>query len=39
MNTFLNVLLVILIVVGVALETFRELEAQLTVRNYKNYLK
>ncbi|MBQ2737858.1 MAG: preprotein translocase subunit SecY [Clostridia bacterium] len=29
----------LLIVVGVALETFRELEAQLTVRNYKNYLK
>ncbi len=29
----------LLIVVGVALETFKELEAQLTMRNYKNYLK
>ena len=29
----------LLIVVGVAIETFRELEAQLTMRNYKNYLK
>lgn len=28
----------ILIVVGVALETFRELEAQLTMRNYKGFL-
>ena len=28
----------ILIVVGVAIETFRELEAQLTMRNYKGFL-
>ena len=28
----------LLIVVGVALETFRELEAQLTMRNYKGFL-
>ena len=28
----------ILIVIGVALETFRELEAQLTMRNYKGFL-
>jgi len=25
-------------VVGVALETFRELEAQMTLRNYKGFL-
>ena len=28
----------LLIVVGVALETFRELEAQMTLRNYKGFL-
>ena len=28
----------LLIVVGVVLETFRELEAQLTMRNYKGFL-
>ena len=28
----------ILIIVGVVLETFRELEAQLTMRNYKGFL-
>ena len=28
----------LLIVVGVAIETFRELEAQLTMRNYKGFL-
>ena len=28
----------LIIVVGVALETFRELEAQLTMRNYKGFL-
>ena len=28
----------LLIVVGVAQETFRELEAQLTMRNYKGFL-
>jgi preprotein translocase subunit SecY len=28
----------LLIVVGVALETARELEAQLTMRNYKGFL-
>ena len=28
----------VLIVVGVILETVRELEAQLTMRNYKGYL-
>ena len=28
----------LIIVIGVALETFRELEAQLTMRNYKGFL-
>jgi preprotein translocase subunit SecY len=28
----------LLIMVGVAIETFRELEAQLTMRNYKGFL-
>ena len=28
----------LLIMVGVALETFRELEAQMTLRNYKGFL-
>ena len=28
----------LLIVVGVALETFRDLEAQITLRNYKGFL-
>ena len=28
----------LLIVVGVAIETFREIEAQLTMRNYKGFL-
>ena len=28
----------LLIIVGVAIETFRELEAQLTMRNYKGFL-
>ena len=28
----------LLIVIGVAIETFRELEAQLTMRNYKGFL-
>ena len=28
----------LIIVVGVALETFRDLEAQLTMRNYKGFL-
>jgi preprotein translocase subunit SecY len=28
----------LLIVVGVAIETYRELEAQLTMRNYKGFL-
>ena len=28
----------LLIIVGVVLETFRELEAQLTMRNYKGFL-
>jgi preprotein translocase subunit SecY len=27
-----------LIVVGVALETFRDIEAQMTMRNYKGFL-
>jgi preprotein translocase subunit SecY len=27
-----------MIVVGVALETFRELEAQMSLRNYKGFL-
>lgn len=29
----------LLIVVGVALETFRELEAQMTMRHYKGFLE
>ena len=28
----------LLIVVGVALETFRDIEAQMTMRNYKGFL-
>jgi preprotein translocase subunit SecY len=28
----------LLIVIGVALETFRDLEAQITLRNYKGFL-
>ena len=28
----------LLIVIGVALETFRDIEAQITMRNYKGFL-
>jgi preprotein translocase subunit SecY len=28
----------LLIVVGVAIETFRDIEAQITMRNYKGFL-